>query len=31
MPSAVNRLPLVNAELHPGRETVLLLREAIGY
>jgi ketosteroid isomerase-like protein len=31
MPSAVNRLLILNAELHPGRGTVLLLREAIGY
>ena len=29
-PSAVNRLLILNAELHPGRGTVLL-REAIGY
>ena len=31
MPSAINRLLILNAELHPGRGTVLLLREAIGY
>ncbi|KUN84318.1 hypothetical protein AQJ64_15635 [Streptomyces griseoruber] len=31
MPSAVNRLLILNAEPHPGRGTVLLLREAIGY
>ncbi|MFD9434736.1 LUD domain-containing protein [Streptomyces sp. NPDC060002] len=31
MPSAVNRLLIVNAEPRPGRCTVLLLREAIGY
>ena len=30
-PSAVNRLLVMNAELHPGRATVLLLREAIGF
>jgi hypothetical protein len=30
-PSAVNRLLILNAELHPGRGTVLLLREAIGF
>jgi hypothetical protein len=30
-PSAINRLLILNAELHPGRGTVLLLREAIGY
>ncbi|MFI5797463.1 LUD domain-containing protein [Streptomyces sp. NPDC051677] len=30
-PSAVNRLLVLNAEPHPGRGTVLLLREAIGY
>ena len=30
-PSAVNRLLVLNAEPHPGRATVLLLREAIGY
>ena len=29
-PSAVNRLLIMNAEPHPGRATVLLLREAIG-
>jgi ketosteroid isomerase-like protein len=29
--SAVNRLLVLNADLHPGRVTVLLLREAIGY
>ncbi|MEU6656072.1 LUD domain-containing protein [Streptomyces sp. NPDC046900] len=31
MPSAVNRLLVLNAEPHPGRATVLLLREAIGF
>ena len=31
VPSAVNRLLILNAELRPGRGTVLLLREAIGY
>jgi ketosteroid isomerase-like protein len=31
MPSAVNRLLVLNAEPRPGRGTVLLLREAIGY
>ncbi|MEV4684248.1 LUD domain-containing protein [Streptomyces kurssanovii] len=30
-PSAVNRLLVLNAEPQPGRATVLLLREAIGY
>ncbi|MFG2042409.1 LUD domain-containing protein [Dactylosporangium sp. NPDC048998] len=30
-PSAINRLLVLNAELHPGRGTVLLLREAIGF
>jgi L-lactate utilization protein LutC len=30
-PSAVNRLLILNAEIHPGRGTVLLLREAIGF
>jgi LUD domain len=30
-PSAVNRLLILNAELHPGYRTVLLLREAIGF
>jgi ketosteroid isomerase-like protein len=30
-PSAVNRLLVLNAEPHPGRATVLLLREAIGF
>jgi len=29
--SANNRLLLLNAEPHPGRGTVLLLREAIGF
>ena len=29
--SAINRLLILNAELHPGRSTVLLLREAIGF
>jgi fructose-specific component phosphotransferase system IIB-like protein len=31
MPSAVNRLLVLNAEPRPGCGTVLLLREAIGY
>ena len=31
MPSAVNRLLILNAEPHPGRGIVLLLREAIGF
>jgi len=30
-PSAVNRLLILNAEYQPGRGTVLLLREAIGF
>jgi hypothetical protein len=30
-PSAANRLLILNAEPHPGRGTVLLLREAIGF
>jgi len=30
-PSAINRLLVLNAELYPGRGTVLLLREAIGF
>lgn len=30
-PSAINRLLVLNAEYQPGRATVLLLREAIGY
>jgi LUD domain len=30
-PSAVNRVLVLNAEPHPGRGTVLLLREAIGF
>ncbi|MFM9614673.1 LUD domain-containing protein [Streptomyces niveiscabiei] len=30
-PSAVNRLLILNADPHPGRGTVLLLREAIGF
>ncbi|MEV4492525.1 LUD domain-containing protein [Micromonospora coxensis] len=30
-PSAINRLLILNAELRPGRVTVLLLREAIGF
>ena len=30
-PSAVNRLLILNAELRPGRGTVLLLRKAIGF
>jgi LUD domain len=31
MPSAINRLLILNAEPYPGRSTVLLLREAIGF
>jgi ketosteroid isomerase-like protein len=31
MPSAINRLLVLNADPRPGRGTVLLLREAIGY
>ncbi len=31
MPSAINRLLVLNADPLPGRGTVLLLREAIGY
>jgi hypothetical protein len=30
-PSAINRLLILNAEPNPGRGTVLLLREAIGF
>ena len=30
-PSAINRLLILNAELEPGRGTVLLLRQAIGF
>jgi LUD domain len=30
-PSVVNRLLILNGELYPGRGTVLLLREAIGF
>ena len=30
-PSAINRLLVLNAEAHPARGTVLLLREAIGF
>jgi LUD domain len=30
-PSAINRLLILNADLQPGRGTVLLLREAIGF
>jgi hypothetical protein len=30
-PSAINRLLILNAEPHPGRGTVLMLREAIGF
>jgi hypothetical protein len=30
-PSAVNRLLVLNAEPYPGRGTVLLLREAVGF
>ena len=31
MPSAINRLLILNADPRPGRGTVLLIREAIGY
>ncbi|MEV6929082.1 LUD domain-containing protein [Dactylosporangium sp. NPDC051485] len=31
VPSAINRLLIMNAELRPGRATVLLLREPIGF
>ncbi|MEO3891481.1 nuclear transport factor 2 family protein [Nonomuraea sp. B5E05] len=31
VPSAINRLLILNAEPRPGRATVLLLREAIGF
>ncbi|MFJ5219702.1 nuclear transport factor 2 family protein [Streptomyces sp. NPDC088354] len=31
MPSAINRLLVLNADPRPGRGTVLLLRQAIGY
>ena len=31
VPSAINRLLVLNAEPYPGRSTVLLLREAIGF
>jgi hypothetical protein len=30
-PSAINRVLILNAETEPGRGTVLLLREAIGF
>ncbi len=30
-PSAVNRVLILNAEHEPGRSTVLLLRQAIGF
>jgi hypothetical protein len=30
-PSAINRILILNAEPEPGRGTVLLLREAIGF
>jgi len=30
-PSAINRLLIINAEPYPGRGTVLILREAIGF
>ena len=30
-PSAINRVLILNAEPHPGRGTVLLLREVIGF
>jgi hypothetical protein len=31
LPSAINRVLILNAEPHPGRGTVLLLCEAIGF
>ncbi|MGQ4386719.1 LUD domain-containing protein [Streptomyces sp. SAS_270] len=31
VPSAINRLLVLHAEPHPGRVTVLLLREAVGF
>jgi hypothetical protein len=31
MPSAINRMLILNADPYPGRGTVLLLREAIGF
>ncbi|GAA2040405.1 lactate utilization protein [Catenulispora yoronensis] len=31
VPSALNRVLIINAETEPGRATVLLLREAIGF
>jgi hypothetical protein len=31
VPSALNRILILNAEPHPGRGTVLLLRKAIGF
>ncbi|OIJ85647.1 LUD domain-containing protein [Streptomyces colonosanans] len=31
VPSSLNRMLILNAEPHPGRGTVLLLREAIGF
>jgi hypothetical protein len=31
VPSTINHLLIISAELHPGRGTVLLLREAIGF
>jgi hypothetical protein len=31
VPSALNRILILNAEPHPGRGTVLLLREALGF
>jgi L-lactate utilization protein LutC len=31
VPSALNRVLILNAEPHPGRATVLLVREAIGF
>ena len=31
VPTALNRMLILNAEPHPGRATVLLLREAIGF
>ncbi len=30
-PSAIHRLLILNAEPHPGRGTVLLIREPIGF
>lgn len=30
-PSAINHLLILNAEPYPGRSTVLMVREAVGY